>query len=152
MKWFFAFLMIFQSINAQANITIQLAVEKCTKDEVLIKHIVDGNAVTDVLVYELAMPWSFGDFGVSYNVFYKENDVYKKIRQDYFTSNSVDLLNLGGREISKSVEISRFFGGMRDVLERQDLYVYWTYHLISQDASYRKRFEGFFIIPKKCQL
>lgn len=74
-----------------------------------------------------------------------------KIRQNYFVSHSVDVLNLGGREISNTVEISRFFGGMRDVLERQNLYVYWTYHLINQDASYRKRFEGFFIIPKDCE-
>jgi hypothetical protein len=151
MKWIVVFLMIFQSIIAHANINIQVAVEKCTKDEVLIKHIVDGNAVKDLLVYELAMPWSFGDFGVNYNIFYKENDIYAKIRQDYFTSNSVNVLNLGGQKISKSVEISRFFGGMRDLLERQDLYVYWTYYLISQDSSYRKKFEGFFIIPKNCK-
>lgn len=151
MKWIVVFLMIFQSISAHANINIQVAVEKCTKDEVLIKHIVDGNAVKDLLVYELAMPWSFGDFGVNYNIFYKENDIYAKIRQDYFTSNSVNVLNLGGQKISKSVEISRFFGGMRDLLERQDLYVYWTYYLISQDSSYRKKFEGFFIIPKNCK-
>lgn len=55
------------------------------------------------------------------------------------------MLNLGERKISKAVEISRFFGGMRDVLERQDLYVYWTYHLINQDSSYKKKFEGFFL-------
>lgn len=150
MKWIISFLIVIQSINSYANVKFDIRVEKCTKDEVVVKHVLHAENEKSLHVYELAMPWSFGDSGVNYNIFYKENDAYKKIRQDYFTSHSVDVLNMGGRKISNAVEISRFFGGMRDVLERQDLYVYWTYQLISQDASYRKRFEGFFIIPKDC--
>lgn len=152
MKWIFSFLIVIQSINSYANVIFNLRIEKCMKDEVVVKHMLHAENEKSLHVYELAMPWSSGDFGVNYNIFYKEDDVYAKMRQDYFTPTSIDVLNLGGRKISKSVEISRFFGGMRDVLERQDLYVYWTYHLISQDASYRKRFEGFFIIPRNCKL
>ncbi|MCS4293988.1 hypothetical protein M2375_002220 [Comamonas sp. BIGb0152] len=151
MKWIFSFLIVIQSINSYANVSFDLRIEKCTKDEVVVKHVLHAENEKSLHVYELAMPWSFGDFGVNYNIFHKKNDVYTKIRQDYFASHSVDVLNLSGRKISKFVEISSFFGGMRDVLEWQDLYVYWTYHLISQDASYRKRFEGFFIIPKNCK-
>lgn len=151
MKWIISFLIVIQSINSYANVKFDMRVEKCTKDEVVVKHVLRAENEKSLHVYELAMPWSSGDFGVNYNIFYRENDVYTKIRQDYFTSNAVDVLDLGGRKISKSVEISRFFGGMRDVLEWQDFYVYWTYHLISQDASYRNRFDGFFIIPKNCK-
>lgn len=120
----FSFLIVIQSINSYANVSFDLRIEKCTKDEVVAKHVLHAENEKSLHVYDLAMPWSFGDFGVNYNIFYKEDDAYTKIRQDYLTSNSVNVLNLGGRKISKSVEISRFFGVMRDVLELQDLYVY----------------------------
>lgn len=39
MKWIVSFLIVIQSINCDANVKFDIRVEKFTKDEVVVKHV-----------------------------------------------------------------------------------------------------------------
>ena len=150
MKSILGFLIFIFSINSYADVDFDLFLEKCTKNTIIVKHKIINKSRNSLLVYELAMPWSSGDFGVHYKIFHKKNGFFKKIRQDYFDQSSFDLIELKSEEIQKSIEISRFFSGIKSFLGREELFVYWNYILINQESSYKKEFDGFFKIPKNC--
>ncbi|MCS4293258.1 hypothetical protein M2375_001475 [Comamonas sp. BIGb0152] len=150
MKWFFGMLAIIQAVNSYAYTHLDVRLEKCTKDQIIIEQVIANKSDESLFIYELAMPWSSGDFGVHYNIFYKQSGAYVKIRQDYFTQNSMEIIDLKNKKIKKSIDISRFFGGIHETRVNKELFVYWTYYLINQDSSYKKKFDGFFIIPQNC--
>ncbi len=150
MKWFFGFLISIFSVNSFADVNFDLIFEKCSKDSIIVKHKIINKSSNSLSIYDFAMPWSSGDFGVHYKIFHKKNGFFKKIKQDYFDQSSFDAIELKNEEIQKSIEISRFFGEIKDILGREELFVYWNYILINQDSSYKREFEGFFTIPKNC--
>ena len=77
MKSIFGFLIFIFSISSYASVDFNLSFEKCTKDTLTVKHEIINASKNSLLIYEFAMPWSSGDFGVNYKIFYKKM-VYSK--------------------------------------------------------------------------
>ena len=84
MKSIFGFLIFIFSISSYASVDFNLSFEKCTKDTLIVKHEIINASKNSLLIYEFAMPWSSGDFGVNYKIFYKKNGFFKKNKTRLF--------------------------------------------------------------------
>jgi hypothetical protein len=55
-----------------------------------------------------------------------------------------------GDLVEKNLNISPYLGEMSKENENEEIYIFWFYNFITIDSDYKRKSNGFFVIPKNC--
>lgn len=142
---------IFVALQAKSQVGLEINFVDCDENgSINVRHTIKNNTDSDKIIYDFAAPWSPSDYGVRYYAYAgKENP--KNIKQDFFDYGSGKEIKLEkGDLMKKNVNISPYLGEMRKENEKADIYIFWFYNFITIDSDYKRRNNGFFVIPKSC--
>lgn len=145
------FLLIFVALQARSQVDLEVNFIDCGENgSINIRHAIRNNTDSDKVIYDFAAPWSPSDYGVRYYA-YARKDKPKNIKQDFFDYGSGKEIRLKkGDLVERNVNISPYLGEMSKENENEDIYIFWFYNFITINSEYKRKSNGFFVIPKNC--